>query len=49
MDASRWINKDFHAKEKKCQHNGSKLIMEEAYLFGCHIVAASRHKMALKF
>ena len=29
MDASRCINKDFHAKEKKCQHNGSKSILEE--------------------
>ena len=32
MDASRCINKDFHAKEKKkCQHNGSKSILEEPH------------------
>ena len=29
MDASRCINKDFHAKEKKGQHNGPKSILEE--------------------
>ena len=49
MDASRYINKDFHAKEKKCQHNGSKSILEEPfYLDVTLLLQVAMIKMALK-
>ena len=46
MDASRWINKDFHAKEKKVPAKWVEINFRGALLFRSGIVAESGHKMA---